>query len=149
MITDRCSLARCAHSFLVYSGSQMRHALSIFLILFFGLGPVAATLRADDDSGLPACCRRHGAHRCVMSMTMAAIMVQSDGKPILSAPSTCPYFPGYNVAPSTTPLALAAPTVSMPALLAQPRTLAAARAAARLSKLRTRAGRGPPASSHS
>ena len=126
----------------------MRRALSIFLVLFFGLGPFAATLQADDDSGLPACCRRHGAHHCAMSAQMVTMMVQSDGKPILTAPSTCPYFPGYNVAPSTTPLALSAPAHSMPALLAQPHAPAAARAAARISQLRTRAVRGPPASSH-
>jgi hypothetical protein len=125
----------------------MRRALSIFLILFFGLGPIAATLKADDDSGQPACCRRHGAHHCDLSARMMAMMVQSDGKPILTAPSTCPYFPGYNIAPSTA-LALSTPTVSMPVLLAQPHTSAAARAAIRLSQLRTRAVRGPPASSH-
>jgi hypothetical protein len=127
----------------------MRRALSSFLILFFGLGPVAATLHAEDDAGLPACCRRNGAHHCNLSARMVAMMVDSDGKTSLSAPTACPYFPGYNVAPSTTPLALGAQPVSMPALLVQPHTPAAARAAARLSQLRTRAGRGPPDSSHS
>jgi len=45
----------------------MRRTLSIFLVLFFGLGPVAAALHAEEDAGLPACCRRHGAHHCAMA----------------------------------------------------------------------------------
>jgi hypothetical protein len=123
----------------------MRRALSLFLILFLGLGPLAATLEASDDARLPACCRRNGVHHCGMTTRMAAMMVQTDGKPILTAPSTCPYFPAGIVAPSTT-LALSTPSISMPVLLAQPHGPSAARAAARLSQLRTRAGRGPPAS---
>ncbi|MGD0735288.1 MAG: hypothetical protein ABR976_09085 [Terracidiphilus sp.] len=132
----------------MYSVREMRRTFSIFLILFFGLGPLAATLHADDDSSLPACCRRHGAHHCAMSGP-AAMLAQSDGKPILTAPSTCPYFPGYTVASSPAPLALAALPISLPALLAQPHSPITARAAARLSQLRTRAGRGPPATSQS
>jgi hypothetical protein len=124
----------------------MRRLLSIILILFFGLGPAVAILHADDDSGLPACCRRHGAHHCEMSMRTASFMVQSNGNPILTAPSTCPYFPGYNVAPSTS-FALSTPTLSLPALLAERHSPPAARANARLSQLRTRSVRGPPAAS--
>ncbi len=125
----------------------MRRAFSILFVLLFGLGPLTATIDGDDAS-LPACCRRHGEHHCAMSAGVAALVAQSEGTPILTAPSTCPYFPGYAVAPSTT-LALAAPTASLPVLLVQPHTPAAARAAARLSLLRTRAVRGPPRSFHS
>jgi hypothetical protein len=126
----------------------MRRAFSIFLILFFGLGPMTATLQADDDSGLPACCRRHGAHHCEMTARMAAMLAQrGSAEPILTAPSTCPYFPGYTVAPAPAPLALGTSPISLPVMLAQPHTPEATRAAARMSQIRTRAGRGPPASS--
>jgi hypothetical protein len=126
----------------------MRRSLAILLVLFFGLGPLAATLSADDESRLPACCRRHGVHHCAMSMRMTAAMAEaaSGGKPTLTAPLTCPYFPGYAVAPTTTILALAVSPAGLPVLLAQSHSPAAGRAAARLSQLRTRAGRGPPAS---
>jgi hypothetical protein len=118
----------------------MRRALTIFLILNFWLGPLAAILPASDESRLPPCCRRHGAHHCAMAMHMAA-----SGKSIFTAPATCPSFPGYSaVLPSTIP-AMAASTVSLPVLLAQPHSPAAGRAAARLSQIRTRVGRGPPA----
>ncbi len=54
-------------------------------------------------------------------------------------------FPGTAaLLPSVIP-ALAASPVSLPALLAQPHSPAAGRAAARLSQIRTRTGRGPPA----
>jgi hypothetical protein len=129
----------------VYHELQMRRALSISLILFFGFGPLAATLEARDDGGLPACCRRHGAHHCAMSMRMATLMMDAaSGRGIFTAPGTCPEFPGGASATTASP-AMTAESVGLPALLAQPHTPQATRAAARLSQIRTRAGRGPPA----
>jgi hypothetical protein len=127
----------------------MRRGISIFLILFFWLGPLAAMLPAsEDDSRLPPCCRRHGAHHCAMSVRMAALMSQatSSGKPIFTAPSTCHYFPGTLAGPTLNTLALAMSPVRLPVLQARPHSPAAGRADARLSQIRTRAGRGPPAS---
>src|SRR5580658_4831234 len=120
----------------------MRRWLSIFLILLFGLGPLAAALPASVDSRLPACCRRHGAHHCAMAARIS--QSASDAKPILTARATCPYFPGYTAALNSTIQALAASAVSLPVLLAQAHSPAAGRAAARLSQILTRAGRGPP-----
>ena len=83
-----------------------------------------------------------------MSMRIAALMSQasSGGKPIFTTPLTCPYFPGYLAGPTLTIAALAAPPISLPVLLALPHSPAASRAEARISQIRTRAGRGPPAS---
>jgi hypothetical protein len=122
----------------------MRQALSILLLLFFGLGPLVATLSATDGSRLPACCRRHGVHHCAMSTDM--VSAAELGRSNLKAPATCPYFPGYTVALNATTLALAPAPVSLPALLAELHSLAAGRAAARISQIRARANRGPPAS---
>jgi hypothetical protein len=63
-----------------------------------------------------------------------------------SAPITCPHFPGYTAGPTSATYALASSGVSLSALLAQAHSLAANQAAARLSQIRTRVGRGPPAS---
>jgi len=124
----------------------MRRAISVLMIVFFGLGPLAVTLSASDESRLPACCRRHGAHRCTMSQQMAATMSPAEpGTSTVKAPTTCPYFPGYTVAPNTITLALAPAPLGLPSLLAQLHNPAAGRAAARISQLRTRATRGPPA----
>lgn len=125
----------------------MRRSLSILLILLFSLGPLAATLDASDGARLPACCRRHGAHRCVLSMGMAAMSAEAaSGTPVFTAPSTCPAFPRAIAATATGPQALAASPVRLPALLTQAHSAAANRAGACLSQVRTRAGRGPPAS---
>ena len=124
----------------------MRRALSIFLILSFWLGPVVAILPAGDESRLPPCCRRHGAHHCALSIRMRAQIATDDaGKPTFKAPSTCPLFPGYSNVPTAPNPALAAET-ALPLLLPQAHSPAAGRAAARLSQIRTRASRGPPSS---
>ena len=126
----------------------MRRWLSIFLVLVFGVGPLAATLSAGGESRLPVCCRRQGVHHCTMSRDMAAKMAEgASGNLILTAPKTCPSFPGYVATPTTTILALAASGDGLPVLLAQPHSPDYARAAAHLSQIRTRAGRAPPASS--
>ncbi|MDR3750268.1 MAG: hypothetical protein P4K94_02165 [Terracidiphilus sp.] len=131
----------------MYHKLQMRRGLSIYLILFFWLGPLAVTLPASDDSGLPPCCRRHGAHHCAMAMRMAAMMSKalSGSTPVLTAPLTCPLFPGFRAATAATTDALPAAPISLPVLLAHAHSPAAGRAAARLSQIRTRASRGPPA----
>jgi hypothetical protein len=120
----------------------MRRGLSIFLILFFGLGPLAAALPGSEESRLPPCCRRHGKHHCAMMQRMAQT---ASGQPIVTAPATCPLFPGYGVLNSASVDALAAAPVSLPVLLAQAHAPAAGRAAARFSPIRSRAGRSPPA----
>jgi hypothetical protein len=82
-----------------------------------------------------------------MSMRMAAMMAEgASSKPIITAPASCPFFPGYTAATASAPQALNASPMSLPFLLAQLHSPAAVRAAARLTQIRTRASRGPPAS---
>lgn len=121
----------------------MRRALTIFLILFFGFGPLALGLSASEDSRLPPCCRRHGKHHCSM---YALMMAKSEpGKPILTAPLTCPLFPGYRISSAASVDALIATPAANPVFLAQRRSPTARRAAPRLSPIGRRAGRSPPA----
>ena len=144
MIPDRAaSITRCSfqNPIVLYDEFQMRRTLTIFLILNCWLGPLAAILPARDESRLPPCCRRHGAHHCAMASMMAQA---ASGKPILTAPATCPSYPGgAALLPSVIP-ALAASPVSMPVLLALSNSPASGRAADYLSPIRTRASRGPP-----
>jgi len=126
----------------------MRRSLSIFLVLLFWLGPLATLLPGSDDVRLPACCRRHGAHHCAMSMGAMGMMAEAaTGEHVLTAPSTCPAFPGFGDATTSTMYALPPGAVGMSALLAERHSPAAGRAAARISQIRTRVGRGPPAAS--
>lgn len=125
----------------------MRRWLSVSLVLFFGLWPLMGTLEGSDDSRLPPCCRRHGAHHCAMSMRMAAILAQSESgaTPILTAPMTCPLFPGFVSGPSTPAHALLASMAGLPVVLARACSPVASRADVRIRPIGTHAGRGPPA----
>jgi hypothetical protein len=126
----------------------MRRWLSIFLVLLLGLWPLTGTLEASDDVNLPPCCRRHGAHHCAMAMQMAAMMAKAmtGSAPVFTVPMTCPLYPSSLGGPSTPSHALTAIEVSLPQLLVQTYAPAAERAEAHMRPIRTRAGRGPPAS---
>jgi len=124
----------------------VKRTLSTLLILMFGLGPLVEAIPACAASSLPACCRRHGAHRCAMSVAKASIAppASSSSTPVLAAPLHCPYFPGYTDVSSTPVFAMVASATGPQVLLAQSHSPAASRAAARLSQFRTRTGRAPP-----
>jgi len=129
----------------------MRRGFSIFLILFFGLGPLTALAEGTEDAGLPACCRRHGAHHCDMSaqikdaqtMAMRAGLAV-DATPDFSAPSSCPLYHGPALFMLVPAHALAAVPVSLRAEF----TLASAPAFERIATFsrptRAHSVRGPP-----
>ncbi|HUA92256.1 MAG TPA: hypothetical protein VL991_06795 [Terracidiphilus sp.] len=124
----------------------MRRGFSILLILFFGLGPLSATLGASEDTSLPACCRRHGAHHCALAIeTSTTRTVQSGSTPVVSAPLTCPYYPG-SVATiiASSVQALVAAGIQVPAPAVPSYDVAVVTAAAASHPSRTHAGRGPP-----
>jgi hypothetical protein len=123
----------------------MRRWISILLVLFFALCPLTGMLEASDDVRLPPCCRRHGSHHCTMATQLAA-MIAANTTPSLSAPSSCPQFPGFMAGPSTASDALLASAARLPVLLVQAHSPAAARADAHPRPIRTHAGRGPPVS---
>ena len=124
----------------------MRRALSILLVLFFGLGPLAATLDASDDARLPICCRRNGSHHCAMSDEALARIVQawSGSTPVLATPGHCPFFPG--TAPATiSPIhALTAASIASFAVQPYARSAQSSRLAPRDTEAGTHAVRGPP-----
>jgi hypothetical protein len=130
--------------FVVYDDSQMRRALSILFALLFGFGPLSATLGASDDTSLPACCRRHGAHHCAMPLeAMGSMQPAGHSAPAFTAPSHCPLYPD-DASLATQTHALLALAAGLPVLLAHPNSFASSCAAARLSQIRTRSGRAPP-----
>lgn len=124
----------------------MRRALSILLVLFFGLGPLAATLDASDDARLPICCRRNGSHHCSISGDALARIVQasSGSTPVLAAPAHCPLYPG--TAPATISPSHALTTASIASSPFQARALSSQspQIEALSSPARTHSGRGPP-----
>jgi hypothetical protein len=131
-----------------YQETTMRRCFSLFLILWFWLGPLAAILPASSESRLPACCRRHGAHHCAMSDEMDSMPAQALPGPAatVTAPAHCPNFPGTIAASTTRIHALAGVSPTMLGLLQESHSPADNRTAARMSQIRTRAGRAPPSS---
>ncbi len=131
----------------MYHEGRMRRILSIFLVLFFGFGPLAATLGASDDAGLPACCRRSGSHHCAMSDALRAWMLRAESRtPSFAAPSHCPLYPAGSPAATAPMHALTAASGTQSALVLQTLTFAPYRASMRSAAFKSIAVRGPPAS---
>ena len=120
----------------------MRQALTAFLVLFFGLGPLTAVLPASDEARLPACCRRNGAHHCAMAMQMAAM--DAGHGPALSAPSHCPVYPGAAAALLSTVHAALVFPAALPAAASRFGPMASPLAAILSLRGRAVADRGPP-----
>jgi hypothetical protein len=125
----------------------MRRGFSILLILFFGLGPLSAIADGSDDAGLPACCRRHGAHHCAMYAQIMAMRagLAVDTTPEFSAPSTCPLYHGPEFSMLTPAHALAVAQAGFRAEFTRAAAPLFERIAASSSPNRAHAVRGPPA----
>jgi len=124
----------------------MRRGFSIFLVLFFGLGPLSALIDGSEDASLPPCCRRHGAHHCAMYAQIMAMRagLGIDPKPSFSAPFACPLYHGPAFSMLMPPYAL---TAESPRFRTEPTHAFAS--PAELSPVFSRpslthAGRGPP-----
>ncbi len=124
----------------------MRRLLSLVLLAVFSLPLIlpALALGQDPESNLPACCRRNGAHHCMMSMQELRALL--DGHHVTTVHSKCPLYP----APLTT---LRQQNLSFgaarPAVIDAPESLALKTAQiaawARSAEAGARHKRGPPA----
>lgn len=85
-----------------------------------------------------------------MSVGLAAAMAEyASGKPVFTAPATCPFFPGTEAVPTSITVALTGYPMILPVLLARPHSPAAVRTAASKGQFRAYVGRGPPNSTFS
>lgn len=125
----------------------MRRFLAVLFVVFFGFGPLAATLEASDDARLPACCRTHGAHHCAMSAALRTWMLRAESRtPGFTAPSTCPLYPGFLSQATAPEHALLTASTTTAAPVAQVLLLSLFDNAPRSAPKATRTVRGPPAS---
>ena len=125
----------------------MRRGFSIFLILFFGLGPLSVLLEGSEDASLPPCCRRHGAHQCAMYAQIMAMRARFgfDPNPAFEAPLTCPLYRGPTFSMLMPAHALTAALAGASAALTNSPAPVHERLAARSITSRAHPGRGPPA----
>jgi hypothetical protein len=92
----------------------MRRWFASILLLLTALLPLQPLLAsAQSDGGLPACCRRNGAHHCMMLQAMMMAMADS-GTQSSVRPSPCPL---WKLAVNS---ALVAVAVAPPALSCRP-----------------------------
>lgn len=99
-------------------------------------------MHGNDESNLPVCCRRSGAHHCAIA---ASQRVGMDGSLSASAiPQHCNYFPkGLPVIPHA-PVFLAPSAVYFSQILSHPACSAQTLARLRIARDRSRQKRGPP-----
>lgn len=121
----------------------MKRSVSALLILIYWLGPLMAALPASAESRLPACCRRNGAHHCVMTGAMAA----PDAAPVISSPARCSSFPADAMATSGPVCWLCPHLLQIPAQAIRTHRLAICQTFAQRGQFRLRIPRAPPASS--
>jgi len=127
----------------------MRRALSIVLLAVFFLPPLASCFASEaiDDAGVPACCRRHGLHHCVLSAVERA-MLQAMGAadPELRARSPiCPYQQSAMRTAHPVGSALPIGVAVYASIVSHPTALAQTHSKWRMSRERARLKRGPPA----
>ena len=128
----------------------MRRAISILLLalLCFPSLSSAFTQSSIDESRLPACCRRNGAHHCAMSEEMVSRIVAAiSGKtPTVGAPAHCPFYPTAQNATLTPIFVITPQPASLPAHSLTERISIACITRVSTAILGARAVRGPPAS---
>ena len=103
----------------------MRRGFSIVLVLFFAFGPLSALVDGSDDASLPACCRRNGAHHCAMAAESMATRSRHalDPRTAVSAPVTCPNFPGLQFSMLMPAHAVAADSPAVTGRRVEPRAI--------------------------
>ena len=130
---------------------SVRRILSILLLVFFGL-PVVAPLLAmttDAEAGLPACCRRNGAHHCSMMNMGTGRHISSSpgdsGTPHLAVlTEKCPYTPQAPATAHPDLLALDPSSAIFAEIVSHPNGVAQTESRRRISQDRSRQKRGPP-----
>jgi hypothetical protein len=122
----------------------VRRILSITLLVLFSLPLIAPVLALAAGPGvnLPACCRRSGAHHCMLKMQTA----ESSGAGVsLSAiPQRCPAYPAVVTQAKHGDLSFHAASLIFAELVSHPSVKTQTQARARVALDRSRQKRGPP-----
>lgn len=122
----------------------VRRLIGITLLLLFSaplISPLLA-LTASTAANLPACCRRNGAHHCMMNMDQTE---SSGSAPSLSAiPRKCPAYPAAVTPIQHGDLSTHAASLIFAEIVSHPSVRTQTAARARVALDRSRQKRGPP-----
>jgi hypothetical protein len=125
----------------------MRRVPAILLVLLFSFSLIGPALFVDDESNLPACCRRSGNHHCSMTDRDMADMAEapSSGPAADALHTKCPFFPNCGaVVPESGPALLATTQQAAVSIVSQIVDRVQAEAGYRISFSRSHYKRGPP-----
>lgn len=121
----------------------MRRGPAIMLVFLFSFSLIGPALFVDDESNLPACCRRDGKHHCAM-VDRDMAQEPPSGAAAGALRTKCPFFPsGGAVLPHSCGAVLAA-CQTAGAVVSQIAGPAQAEARYRISFSRSHQKRGPP-----
>ena len=118
----------------------MRRLLSITLLLLVVFPLAAPLFAASGEAQLPACCRKAGAHHCMMGA-----MDESEGPRVVAYRDRCPAFPKGSMPSHTQDWSIAGPSVEIARFAVMNPSLPQIEAQYRISFSRSRQKRGPPA----
>jgi hypothetical protein len=123
----------------------VRSLLAILQLLLLSLPTFAsfAALGGSSEAKLPACCRRAGAHHCMITAAQQAALW--DGVGVKAKPQPCPFIPKALPAAQHAPTSLVPAAMIFAQILSHPASAAQTLARFRISQDRSRQKRGPPA----
>jgi hypothetical protein len=124
--------------------SGVRRLLSIVLLVIFSfplISPVLA-LAGGPDANLPACCRRGGAHQCMLKMKTAD--ATGTAVSLSATPPRCPAFPAVVTQAKRGDMSFHAASLIFAEIVSHPSVRTQTEACARVALDRSRQKRGPP-----
>jgi hypothetical protein len=116
----------------------MRRAVALALMLILSSLLMAPLFASDPEANLPACCRRHGKHHCMMSEQ------RDGGSGFAAVREKCPFFPAICCASHSTQLRPEAARHFEPVTLHATLGAAVVQGGFRLCSPRSHRKRGPP-----
>jgi hypothetical protein len=123
----------------------VQRILSICLLVLFSFLPISPLLasKANSEAGLPVCCRRNGAHHCLMSVELAKTASKNDA--FSAAPLRCAEFPKAVASVQRVDQLHLSSALHLAELVTLPAITRQAEVRTRVALDRTRHKRGPPA----
>ncbi len=122
----------------------MQRGFAILLLVLFSFLLISPMLTADDDSSLPACCRKGGQHHCSMT-SMSEPSDEASGLALKSSSAKCPLFPQTGAAPACGHCITPGAARFFAGIVSHPTAHAQIEAQYRVSFSRAGQKRGPPA----
>jgi hypothetical protein len=127
----------------------LRRLVAMLLLAVFGLPLVLSSMALGQgpEAGLPACCRRTGAHHCGMTMgeRMQRAAHANDDPQVQSPLTCCPYCPASVAVQHHEPFSSPAELRTMLVVFqSQPAVVAQTESRWRIARDRSRHKRGPP-----